>query len=195
MKQKIIIAALILLIGAAAIFYDRTSSMPGTPLVPPAPVLTDIPLPDATFHDFDGNSFTLSEFHGRIVLVNFWASWCPPCIKEIPELLRIAESRGDGLVLLAVTVDEDLEKAKDLLELIKNRNPELTVPENTYWAWDADKHIAQEIFYTTRFPESYILGENGRIKAKIIGDDIEKIENIIDYLMMQKSRNTPAESR
>jgi len=59
--------------------------------------------PDFTLADLSGNQVSLSDYRGRPVLVNIWASWCPPCISEMPELQHVHEAAGaDGLVILAV---------------------------------------------------------------------------------------------
>jgi peroxiredoxin len=65
--------------------------------------------PDFSLEDMHGNKVTLSDFQGRPVLINFWASWCPPCRSEMPELQRVyAAQEADGLVILAVnTVYQD----------------------------------------------------------------------------------------
>src|SRR5664280_2116365 len=60
-----------------------------------APVGRRIAMPDVTMPDLQGGTWSLSEHRGRVVLVNFWATWCPPCRREIPALLRLAKSRRD----------------------------------------------------------------------------------------------------
>lgn len=197
MKQKIILVLLFLLAGIAAVVYDHSD--PPKPVTAPAAAvtLTDIPLPDGVeLTDFNSEVFPLSALRGRIVIVNFWASWCLPCVTELPALLRIAAADLENLTLLAVSVDDRQENAEKLLELIKSRNPDLIFPENARFAWDPQKKIAQDIFHTTRYPETYILGADGNIKMKIVGDDLEKLRTGLAAVSAgRKSNNRPAAPR
>lgn len=199
MKQKLVLIILFLLASIAAVLYDH-SDPPKIITAPPpaAPVtLTDISLPDGIeLTDFSGKAFPLSALHGRIVIVNFWASWCLPCVTELPALLQIAADTRDALTLLAVSVDDRQENAEKLLALIRKRNPDLVFPENALFAWDPQKKIAQDIFQTTRYPETYILGTDGNIKMKIVGDDPEKLRaGLAAVSADQKSSNRQAAPR
>jgi peroxiredoxin len=64
--------------------------------------------PDFTLPDVDGNIHKLSDYRGKVVIVNFWATWCPPCRKEMPSMQRAWEQlRDQGVVMLAIDVGED----------------------------------------------------------------------------------------
>jgi len=198
MKQKLIIIALFLLVSLAAVLYDH-SDPPKIITAPPSTAditLTDIPLPaHMPLTDFSGKDFLLSDLRGRVVIVNFWASWCLPCATELPALLNIATDNQDDLTLLAISVDDKQENAEKLLALIKSRNPQLSVPENAVFAWDPQKKIAQDVFQTTRYPETYILGTDGHIKMKIVGDDLEKLRAALAAVnddRDQRNNNKPA---
>ena len=74
--------------------------------------LTEIPqrplAPDFTLRDLDGNRHRLSDYRGRVVIVNFWATWCPPCRAEMPSMQRAWERlRKEGIVMLGIDVGED----------------------------------------------------------------------------------------
>lgn len=70
-----------------------------------------VPAPDFTLEDLDGKSHTLSDYRGQVVLLTFWATWCPPCRFEIPSLQRAWQStKAEGIVTLAVHVGGDVDK-------------------------------------------------------------------------------------
>ncbi len=76
--------------------------------------MPDLPLaPALRLSDFQGNTLDLAQFRGRVVLVNFWATWCPPCRQEFPSLGRARQLfKPEEFEILAVNVDEDLETAR-----------------------------------------------------------------------------------
>jgi thiol-disulfide isomerase/thioredoxin len=61
---------------------------------------------DFTLPDLEGNSVSLSDFRGKWVIVNYWATWCPPCLEEIPELVSLYEDNSDKLVVIGVDYEE-----------------------------------------------------------------------------------------
>ncbi|WP_018879700.1 MULTISPECIES: TlpA disulfide reductase family protein [unclassified Thioalkalivibrio] len=94
---------LILLILAAMTAPAATESLTAIEPRPDAPPLT--------LEDLDGHAHDLRDYRGRVVVVNFWATWCPPCRDELPSLQRLWEGLGpDGLVVLGVNVGEDADR-------------------------------------------------------------------------------------
>jgi peroxiredoxin len=115
----------------------------------------------------------LSDYHDRVVLVNFWATWCPPCIEETPSLERFAEQvRQDGAVVIGVSVDED---ADTLAKFVARFNMSFPV------ARDPDKTMAAR-YGTFQFPETYILDRDGRVAEKIIGEQDWQDPRILAYV-------------
>jgi len=114
----------------------------------------DIPL------TIDGKSSRLTDMRGKLVVLNFWASWCPPCVEETPSLIqlqqRIASRNG---VVLGVSVDED-ESA--YVKFIHDH--EINFPTSR----DSSKKSALE-YGTVMYPETYIIDRKGKILRKIIG--------------------------
>lgn len=96
--------------AGAAYYVTRGPSEGGPPLDGPMAAfqLFDAPrsAPEITFSDAAGNSLSLADFSGRVVLVNLWATWCQPCIEEMPSLDRLQAAMADaGLAVLAVSID------------------------------------------------------------------------------------------
>jgi len=71
---------------------------------------------DFTLQDIDGKRWSLAEQRGRVMLVNYWATWCPPCRQETPGLVRLAtEYRGKGVEVVGITLDEDLTAVREFV--------------------------------------------------------------------------------
>jgi cytochrome c biogenesis protein CcmG, thiol:disulfide interchange protein DsbE len=112
--------------------------------------------PDFTLTTDSGRTISLNNFGGKVLLLNFWASWCPPCVEETPSLSELAKEFGPkGLVVLAVSVDDKENAYRAFLQRFR---PEfLTV---------RDSKVHEE-YGTFIFPESYIIGSDGRVLKKV----------------------------
>lgn len=134
------------------------------------PVTTGSAAPDFVALDRDGNEVRLSDYEGRVVLVNVWATWCPPCIYEMPSLQRLYESLEDtDFEILAVSVDSPPGRLNATGREGGNvwafgDRMELTFP----LVHDPDASI-QQLYQTTGVPETFIVGRDGVIYKKVAG--------------------------
>ncbi len=128
--------------------------------------------PDFTLQDSD-HKVTLSQFRGQVVVLNFWATWCPPCIEETPSLVRMQTRLKDkGVVVLAVSIDaDDAAYHKFLKDYSINM---VTVRD------EAKK--AATLYGTFGWPETYIIDRNGVIRRKFIGPVDWTSPEVTDYL-------------
>lgn len=127
--------------------------------------------PGITIHD-GVQTVALKQYRGKIVVLNFWASWCPPCLEEFPSLIQLQRDMPD-IVVLAVSFDTDA---------------------NAYRQYLADNHItgittiidlsqqSNHAFDTTRPPETYIIDRRGVIRRKFIGAQNWTSPEILNYL-------------
>lgn len=117
--------------------------------------------PDFTLIDMQGQKVSLSQYRGKVVIINFWATWCPPCREEMPSMEKLYQDYQDkGLVMLAVNVEENgREVVADFLE---------KTPYSFSILLDEDNTV-QDTYGVYRFPESYIIDRNGIVVEKIIG--------------------------
>jgi cytochrome c biogenesis protein CcmG, thiol:disulfide interchange protein DsbE len=117
------------------------------------------PAPDFTVQDSD-RSITLSQFRGKVVVLNFWATWCPPCIQETPAMVEMQRRMKDkGVVVLAVSIDAD-EAAYH--KFLKDYNVNMVTVRD-------EARKASNLYGTFGWPESYIIDRNGVIRRKFIG--------------------------
>lgn len=127
--------------------------------------------PDFTVGDGD-KTVSLSQLRGKPVVLNFWATWCPPCVEEVPSLVQMQKQMGDKVVVLAVSTDVDKDGYKKFVE--KNMPGMLTVR-------DGD-HKSNSLYGTYAFPETFIIDRQGVIRRKFIGAVNWTSPEIIDYL-------------
>ena len=114
--------------------------------------------PDFTVTD-DTNTVHLASYRGQITLVNFWASWCIPCVQELPGLLQLHRDRPD-IAILGVSVDEDEDAYR---RFIARRHVDFVT------VWNPDKSAAN-LYHTVGWPETYIIDRKGIIRRKLVGD-------------------------
>lgn len=120
------------------------------------------PAPDFTVTDLAGKPVKLSDFRGKAVFVNFWASWCTPCRDEMPSLTQLTRSlHPDDVVFLAVSIDEDEDAMKKFLET----QPE---PRGYVVLRDKDSAVANA-WGTFKLPESYLIDREGTLVYKFTG--------------------------
>jgi peroxiredoxin len=119
-----------------------------------------VPAPDFALPDLEGKVHSLSELRGRVVVVNFWATWCPPCIDEMPSLERLHQALGErGVTVIGVSVDE---RFSDVPAFVNKFH--LTFPV----LYDEGKKVSRK-YQSFKYPETYILDREGRLKSKVVG--------------------------
>lgn len=112
MKNKVLIITvlvLVLLLAGAAVMYNALKdNFSGENIAQ-----TSNPAPDFTVEDSEGNKVKLSDFKGKSVVINFWASWCGPCKSEMPEFQAAYENYGDEIAFLMVNMTDGAQETKD----------------------------------------------------------------------------------
>jgi thiol-disulfide isomerase/thioredoxin len=122
--------------------------------LPPAPAPSfQLPL-------HDGKMLDLTQYKGKVVLLNFWATWCPPCRDEEPSLRKLASTVDPSkFELVAVSVDDDWQVID---KYFAGATPPYTV------VLDRGAEVSQR-YGTTKYPESYLIDETGRLRLKFVG--------------------------
>jgi peroxiredoxin len=113
---------------------------------------------DFTLQELNGKTWTLKEQHGKVVVLNFWATWCPPCRKEMPDLETLYQQFKDqGLLILAIS-DEDAGKVKPFIAQQKVTYPILL---------DPDRKV-NDLFQIEGIPKTFVYDRNGKLVAQSI---------------------------
>ena len=126
----------------------------------PDPPMPEAPAPPFELPDLDQRTHRLSDFAGQVVVLNFWATWCPPCVEEMPSLQRLQDLLGDdGLKVVAVSVDE---RYSDIPSFVAEHDLRFLVLH------DLGKRVSRryEVF---QFPETWIIRRDGTLASHIIG--------------------------
>jgi len=131
--------------------------------------------PDLQFRDLDGKIHRVSEWNGKLLLLNFWATWCPPCLKEIPLLVEAQQQHGPrGLQIVGIAMDE-VEPVRRFVERLRMNYPVMAGQAEIA---DAMDQLGDQL---GAFPFSVLIAPDGRILARASGDlSREELEAWLD---------------
>ncbi|HTQ58458.1 MAG TPA: TlpA disulfide reductase family protein [Bryobacteraceae bacterium] len=147
LKGGIVLLSAVLVFVLYTSIHERIISVGDT--APPFTITTD-----------NGHTITASNFGGRLLVLNFWATWCQPCVEEVPSLDRFAqEMAGSGVVVLGVSMDTDPKAYRAFLD---------RTHVSFMTARDPQAKISAD-YGTFKYPESYIIDTKGKVVQKIIG--------------------------
>jgi cytochrome c biogenesis protein CcmG/thiol:disulfide interchange protein DsbE len=135
------------------------------------PELIGRPALDFTVRDVD-RTVALHDLRGKVVVLNFWATWCPPCVEEMPSLVAMQEKMRSDVTVLAVSLDFDESAYRRFL---KDHNVRLLTVRD-----EAKK--SSEMYGTFGYPETYIIDAKGVLRRKFIGPVDWTKPEIIEYL-------------
>ncbi|NLY98557.1 MAG: TlpA family protein disulfide reductase [Clostridiaceae bacterium] len=131
--------------------------------------VTKFKIPDFSFEDFDGNSYEISDFFGKPVVINFWATWCPPCVNEMPDFQKVYEDLGEEIQFLMINLtDGSRETKKKALEFINDNK--FTFP--VFYDMNLEASIGLGIF---SYPVSLFLDEEGYLITGAVGSINEEL--------------------
>jgi thiol-disulfide isomerase/thioredoxin len=167
---------LILIATSAYLILQDISSRSNVSTVP---VQVSFPAPELTLMDTQGISRSLVGYRSEVVLVNLWATWCPPCKEEMPALQSFYDRHKDeGFVVIAIN---DGDPTKDVLQFVKDYR--LTFP-----VWLDPTYIATEQAFKTRnLPSSFVIDRTGMIRLQWVGGISRKmLDQYVSPLIMEQ---------
>ena len=166
MKKKLLSGLALAAAAAVVLIVASPSYRQGEPS------LAGSPAPDFAF-ELNGNPARLADLRSKVVVLNFWATWCPPCVAEMASLNRLhSQLAPQGGMVLGVSVDEDGAAYEKFL-----RERQIIFP--TYR--DPSKKISSR-YGTFMYPETYVINRDGRIARKIIGPQNWDSAELVGYL-------------
>ena len=196
MKQKILLN-IVILIGIAALTYALTLYFGHTkmePTIQSVPVTQNLQdstetgeqVPDFSFTTINGKTHAITDFKGKTVILNFWASWCAPCVKEMPLLLKAAHDNKDNVLLIALSSDVNEQAIHNFISKMENKDTMNFAGENIHIALDENQAITADIFGTFMLPETFIIAPDQTLRHKFVGANWTE-EDLTSWL--QKLRN------
>ncbi len=141
------------------------------------PVEVNFASPELNLLSLDGTPVALSDYRGKVVLVNLWATWCPPCRAEMPALQSFYDKyKANGFELIGINQEE----TKDVVE------PFVQEFGLSFPIWLDEYYQAQRGFNTMNLPSSYVIDRNGRVRLTWIGKISEtNLENYVPKIIME----------
>lgn len=143
------------------------SSSTGTLIGLPAPTLEGV--------DLDGRRWALTDVHDRLIWINFWATWCPPCRTEMPMMERLAQAYGDRLLVVGVDFGEELRAVNEFVDRYGITYPILLDPDlENFFRWSPQFGL----------PRHYFVDANGTVVYEVLGElDPQQMAGVLADLL------------
>ncbi len=145
------------------------------------PLAKPVEAPGFTLQDMDEYEYDFSEYRGKVVLLNFWATWCPPCRREMPSMERLYQQNKDkDFTVLAINQMENADTVFSFFGVLDTR-PTFTI------LFDTDSKVSHS--YNVRgLPTTYLIDKQGRVRYRAVGGrefDHPEVQKIIDDLIQE----------
>lgn len=129
--------------------------------------------PDFQLTTLDGKQVKLSDYKGKKVILNFWATWCPPCIAEVPDLEKFySDYKDKDVVIIGVNLTKAEKNQSEVKDFVKSSGITYPVPLDT-------ENLASGMYQVSVIPTSYVIDSRGIISEKVVGPmDFEKMKNL-----------------
>ncbi|MFN8370451.1 MAG: TlpA disulfide reductase family protein [Bacteriovoracaceae bacterium] len=129
----------------------------------------EMSVPSFKFLKMDGTFSQIEDYKGKIVILNFWATWCAPCVTEFPVILDII-SKNKDVVFIAISNDNDATEVHKFTQKMRTINAIIDSPQVVI-GLDREREISVSSFNVLRLPETFIINRDFKLVQKVIGSD------------------------
>ncbi len=150
-------------VGAFKFWRSKTSKAPSFEQIKSLESWEEQGAPDFEAKSDKDLPFKLSQFDDKKIVVHFWASWCGPCVQELPSLVKFAQNNKQNVVVAAISQDSDISQMKSFLQ-----ERQFESSENMIFIFDQSPRVS-DLYRVRALPESFILSQNRKLKKKITG--------------------------
>lgn len=171
MHPKLAVFFAVILVCLGFVFWDqnRTPELIRISETTTQQASKSAPIPNIELNRLHKTAISLHDIKNKAIAIHFWATWCAPCLKEFPNLIKLAERHGETLSFIAISIDDDKDKIDMFLKRI-GLALHTDLPENFIMTHDPKKHLAHDLFQSVKYPETFMLTPDYRIDKKIIGE-------------------------
>jgi thiol-disulfide isomerase/thioredoxin len=174
LKKNLLTVVVLIVVAVALFFIVRHHGLPAA-----ASAQQGAAAPDFSLIDLSGQPLSLSSYRGKVVLLDFWATWCVPCREEIPHLIDLQNKYGNqGLQIVGVSMDDSPDPVRDFYQHFKMNYPVVM----------GDAKTGEQYGGVLGLPIAFVVGPDGKITSKHIGaTDISVLEKEVVKLLPEKS--------
>lgn len=170
MNHVAAIVALCVVLGGLSVGYDQYLAKPperggGQQAVAPQEKQAQ----DFTFKDIRGNTHKLTDFKGRWVILDFWATWCAPCVVTFPSLMKFANDHRDQVVVIALSSDRTERQIKDFIAKQSPETKQQADLPNVLIALDEGMRITKDLYFVAKYPETILISPEQKMTGKLLG--------------------------
>jgi len=185
MKKTGLILLIVVVLVAVVYYVDQKTRVPHEDVTHASLAGAGKPVPDVSLKDLDGKDVTLGDYKGKVVLVNFWATWCDPCLGEIPDLIQLQQKFGPrGFTVLGVAMDEEGKSVVAPFVAKQRFDVDGQKESFDYPIVIGNEDVADKFGGLLGYPTSVLISRDGKQVKRIIGPISEsEISKTIESLL------------